>query len=290
LIGLRTGLRVGPRVGLAVGTSADEKGSGADCTCGFAGTATYTTVKRPLTAAQWTCVASGVLEPNYLFNLQEASGNLTDSVSGLVLTAIGAVGYSATVTDWTLSGATSWVTTTTETANQGFYVDKDLATQLGWNAATQSIMVCGYSAVTNSTAERVFFVLSGTTAQSVYFAVTAAGVLRVYNGTASNSVGAVVYENATPTPFAWVMQWDRRGSGLLRLTSKKLGTAAETLSPVTWVTRTDGGKGFNVDVGSVPPVARNNVLAAWVGTDAETMMDRGGTNVGGATLISDLGW
>jgi hypothetical protein len=290
VIGPRVGLRVGPRVGLAVGLSADEKGSGADCTCGFAGTATYTTVKRPLTAAQWTCVASGVLEPSYLWGFQETSGNLTDAVNGVVLSAVGAVGYSLTVTDWTLAGASLWVGTTTETANQGFYVDKDLATQLGWNAATQSIMVCGYSAVTNSTAERVMFVLSGTTAQSVYIAVTAAGLLRVYNGTASNAIGLVTFENATPTPFAWVMQWDRRGSGLLRVNAKKLGTAQDPITPGTWVTRTDGGKGINIDVGSVPPVARHNMIAAWVGTDAETMMDRGGTNTGGVTLISNLGW
>lgn len=290
MIGLRVGLRVGPRSGPAAGLSADRKGGSVDCAPGFAGTVTYSTIKRPASAAQWTCVGSSVLEPSYFWQCQQASGNLTDEISGLVLTAIGAVGYSSTLADWTLTGADKWVTTTTETANQGFYVDKDLATQLGWNVGIQSLFACGYTIATNATAERILFVASGTVAQSVYIAMTATGVLRTYCGTTANAQGAVVYENATPTPFVWTFQWDRRGTGLQRVTSKKLGTGAETITPATWATKPDGGKGLNVDVGGSPPVGRHNMLAVWAGTDAESMMDRGGANLGGATLISDLGW
>ncbi len=185
MIGLRTGLRVGPKVGLAVGTVADEKGgaAAADCTPSFAGTVTFNTVKRPVSAAQWTCVGSNVREPSYLWQCQESGGNLTDEISGLVLTAIGAVGYGSSVTDWTLTGADKWVTTSEAAAHQGFYVDKDLATQFGANTDTQSIFSVGYSCLTAATAaERVFWVLSGRSAESVYIAVPAAGTLKIYCG------------------------------------------------------------------------------------------------------------
>lgn len=281
----RRGLTHGVVHGLPVPFS-----SGGDCTCPFAGINAYAAVKRPQTEDQWACVGTGVTTPVGFWNCQETSGNLTDMVNGMVLTAVGAVGYSGSVTDWNTSGCNLWVRTTSETANQGFYVDKDTSPMQGWNASVSSIFVVGYSVVTNSTAERILFVLSGTTATSVYIAITAAGVLKIYDGATPNATGAVVYENATPTPFAWALQWDNRGSGLMRLTSKKLGTGAETLSATPWANRPDGGKGLNVDVGGSPPIGMHNMLAVWTGAEAEAMMDRGGANTGGATIITDLGW
>lgn len=281
MIGLRTGLRVGTRVGLAVGLDADEKGVVAGYTGPMAGVNAYAAVKRPATTANWQDVASDIPAPQFLWTCQEASGNLVDLVAGFTLVAAGAVAYSQSVTDWT----TSWVATTTETANQGFYA----ATGSGWNVDNDSLFVCGYSAVTNATAERVMFTPTATGPTSIWVSITAAGLLKINRTGTASGTGAVNFEAGTPAPFCWVLQYNKATS-VIRIDAKKLGTAADSATCV-YADHVDGAKGYNSALGGfVPPVARHNLCAAWTAANAETMSARGGASLGGATLISELGW
>jgi hypothetical protein len=277
---MASGVIHGVRRGLLFGSGG---GAPADCTPPFAGINAFAAIKRPGAANQFPCIGAGWVEPQYYFGCQNTSGNLTDTVGGLVFTAIGAVGYSGTVTDYNGTGGDKWVTTT-EAASQGFYVDKDLAlgSQLGWNIATQSVYVMGCSYASTVSAERIMFVLAGKTAESMYWAMTAGGLPKVYCGTTANATGATNYKNATATPFWWGLAWNRT-VGRMRLHIKKVGSAAETITPGTWANKADGGKGINVDVGGLPPVGGHNWIAAWTGADAETMDARGTAN------LTDLG-
>lgn len=272
-----------------------RRGGGAACDCPAAGINAFSTIKRPQSEGQWACVAPGsangpIPPPWYHFNMQEAATALVDSINGFSLPFSGAVqGGANSITDWNASGADKWFATTTETANQGAYVSRLTSPMTGWNIATQSMFAVGYSAATTVTAERILFVLAGTTTQSVYLAITATGVLRVYCGTTANAQGTTVYKAASASPFVWTMSWNRATSQL-RVAARKPGNAIEVLTPASFATKPDGGKGFNVDVGGAPPVARHNMLSLWGGTDAESMAARGGAGAGGSTLITELGW
>jgi len=80
MIGLRTGLRSGVRSGLAVGLAADELGGGVP----FDGS---TLIYRPSAESHFAEIGWPV--PSWLYQLQELSGSITDSVHGVVATASG---------------------------------------------------------------------------------------------------------------------------------------------------------------------------------------------------------
>lgn len=226
----------------------------------------------PYTAASWTAIASGVLAPDHLFPCQETSGNLVDSVTGGVLTARTGAAYQQTVLGWT----TKFAGVTGETVGSGFWSTSGSL----WNAGSESLFAVMYAAVTGSGGNRCLLALGGASA-AVHLRVVAAGQAGPFIG-ASATIGTFVYENPTATVYPFVFQWDRRGSNARMVTNQ------ETVQ-MAYASQTDGDKGIGA-TGVATPTCRFCLLSVWRGAKAEAMFDRGGAGLGGATLISNLGW
>lgn len=221
-------------------------------------------------------VASGIPVPDYFFTCQESSGNLVDICNspGGVLTAGPNVSYQQAITGWTRK----FVRVTAQAAGSGF-----LAT-LGqlWNIGNQSIFAFQLSAVVQSDGPTRCLSLFGGSTLNVHIQAPTAGQLACFCG--GSTAGTFVYENATPTAYPIVYTYDRRGSGLARLNTDKEQVTG------TWANFTDGAKGFGAPSGIVSPVAMHGIWIVWVGTDAETMADRGGAGLGGRQFVADLGF
>jgi hypothetical protein len=102
VIGLRTGIRTGLRTGLAIGIGADTlPTSDPLATVTRDGTSG---IYVPANAAEWsTLIAAKSLSisaPNSLWLSQEASGNLSDSIGSLAMTAGSTPSYQQAVTGW----------------------------------------------------------------------------------------------------------------------------------------------------------------------------------------------
>lgn len=97
-VGLSVGLDVGPQVG-PVPPSGVALPYATDPASGKAA---------PASSAEWTAFIAAesltISAPNYLHLCQEASGNLTDTISGLTLTASGSPAYQQAVSGWTRTG------------------------------------------------------------------------------------------------------------------------------------------------------------------------------------------
>jgi hypothetical protein len=123
-------------------------------------------------------------------------------------------------------------------------------------------------------------------AGNLVLSITTTGLPRLtLNAVAQNGTGN--HEAATATPHAFCLMYDRRAAagGLFRVDTD----LSRTDHPTPFLLTGDDFKGLAG--GATSSVAGlMNGLWAWVGEDAETMMDRGGTNEGGAELLSDLGW
>ena len=231
------------------------------------------TITRPYYPEHWPFVAAGITQPDYFWTCQEASGNLLDiaNMPQASLTAGANVLYQQSVTGWT----SKFVGIGAVGGNSGFY--SGIGTL--WNVASQSVFALMYSAAVLSDGNRVMFLGGGTSPQA-QIQIVAAGQAASFLST--STVGTFVYESASPVvyPFAW--HYDRRGSGYAGLYTNKEALVS------TWANLSDSNKGFGGPIAS--PQARHNMLAVWVGTKAEQMFDRGGANLGGKTLIANLGW
>jgi len=256
-------LRVGPRIGIGRGDAIAPPGrDGPD------------SVLYPTCPEQWTLVASGVKQPDYLWTFQEASGNFVDVANnpGAVLVAHADTTYQQTVAGWT----TKFFNTAVELSARG----AQGAISTLWNIGNQSIFVLLYSAVTQSGGNRCMFLGGG--ANGLQIEIINTGRATCF----CNSVrvtGSFTYEDVTPTAHPFALSYDRRGSGAVRVNTEK------ELITGTWANLSDNIKGIGSN-SIAPPISRHCLLAVWVGLDAETMMDRGGAGLGGKQLIADLGW
>jgi hypothetical protein len=272
VIGHRAGARVGPRVGLAGGASADPIGS--DSTPCVVNTDGPGPIKRPTTPQQFTCVASGITTPDYMWLLNETSGNLIDQCQSSVLTpsnGSGTFGYDHAISGWT----THFITTTEAT---GVRADATIGNL--WNIATQSLLFLMYSYVTSLGGTRWILDVGGTSNVEFGFLSTGVGHFQI-SGTTFD--GTFVYKNATPTVYPFTVAYDRRGAGASWWATNKERVAG------TWTNYGDNTKGIGRSTLASPP-AGHCLLAVWVGSKAEAMMDRGGAGLGGKQLVSDLGW
>lgn len=256
-------IAIGPRFGIGRGDGIAPPGrDGPD------------SVLYPTCPEQWPLVASGVKQPDYLWTFQEASGNFVDvanSPGGTLVAGTNTL-YQQSVTGW----ATKFFRINAEGVGGG----AQAALSSLWNIGNQSLFVLLYSAIVGSSGNRCLFLGGG--ANGLQIEAVAAGQVTCF----CNSVrvtGTFVHENATPTVYPFALSYDRRGSGLVRVHTNK-----EQISS-TWANLSDNVKGLGSNNIS-PPISMHCMLAAWVGLDAETMIDRGGTGIGGKTLIANLGW
>jgi hypothetical protein len=272
VIGPRIGPRIGGRKGNAVGPGEDPIGSSQ--TACVVSTDGPGAVMRPTTVQQWTCVASGVQQPDYLWLLQEASGTLADLSQGSILTPAngsGTFGYQHGIAGWT----SKFITTTEATG-----VRADAAAGSLWNIGTQSILILMYTYLTSAGGTRWILDVGGTSNVEFGFLSTGVGHFQI---NALTYDGAFVYKNATPTVYPFTIAYDRRSTG-----SSWWATNKERVVG-TWANYSDNTKGIGRSTLAAPP-AGHNLLAVWVGSKAETMMDRGGAGLGGKQLITDLLW
>lgn len=233
-----------------------------------------TPVYRPYYPEHFPFIAAGITEPDYMWTMGEASGDLNDLCNGpaAVLTAATNVSYSQTVTGWTRP----FVGITAESAGSGF---RALSGAL-WNIGSQSVFALMYSAALASGGNRCFFLAGG--GNGVQIEIVAAGQATCFINSV-RATGTFVYEAASPTVYPFVLHYDRRGAGDARVYTNKEQIVG------TWANLGDNIKGLGSN-SLASPTARHGLLAVWVGANAETMFDRGGANLGGKQLITELGW
>lgn len=97
MIGPRVGIVAGPRVGIAAGISADHIAPPAG-NAGFTTKDATSNIFVPATAAEFT--SAGFAAPSSLWQCQEPSGNLVDTIGGKTLTASGSPAYQQAVASW----------------------------------------------------------------------------------------------------------------------------------------------------------------------------------------------
>lgn len=231
-----------------------------------------TPVIRPYYPEHWPFVAAGVTEPDYLWTCQDASGNLKDLANNPQAELVAGlnVNYQQSVTGWT----SKFVGITTEAGNSGFY--SPIGTL--WNIGSQSVFALMYSAILVSGGARTLWLGGGNGGLQIQ----AASAGQVTSFVSVGTTGTFVYENVTATVYPFCYTYDRRGAGDARLHTNKEQIVS------TWVNLSDHNKGWGGPIAS--PQARHNLMAVWVGANAEQMFDRGGAGLGGKTLITNLGW
>lgn len=256
-------LAIGPRIGIGRGDGIAPPGRDGPLS-----------VLYPTCPEQWPLVAGGVKQPDYLWTFQEASGNFVDVANnpGAVLVAHADTTYRQPVTGWT----TTFFNTAVELSARG----AQAANSALWNIGNQSLFVLLYSAVTQSGGNRCLFLGGG--GNGLQIEITTAGNATCFCNSV-RATGSFVYENATPAAHPFALSYDRRGAGLVRVHTEK-----EQING-TWANLSDNIKGIGSN-SIAPPISRHCLLVAWVGLDAEAMIDRGGAGLGGKQLIADLGW
>lgn len=224
----------------------------------------------PASSASWSdfIAANGVplSAPSNLWLMQESSGNLTDSIGGLTLTASGTVSYQNAIPGWTRKG----LGTTNGTAGKW-----GVASGSGPNPSTTSVAVLLYVRIDNATAERGVLCFDDTTNDFVTVNVTAAGLLRGYIDTAgTSSVGN--YEGVATFPLLYV--YDRTNS------RARLYTSTEKVSPTYASVSADGAKFFGHT--TVPATSMYLYGCWWTGANAEWLS----TDANAKEFLQDLGW
>lgn len=268
MIGPRTGLKVGPRTGLAVGLSSDELSSGSSLPP-FDGS---TTIYRPTTEAHY--IAMGWPVPSYRFQLQEASGNVTDDIHGLVATATGA-GHTYQVSGADPAGfASKGIRLVDATASMGF----SNAAGARWDPTYQcltSYIEVELNAVPAAT--RAIYALTG--AASAYIAFLGSGVpanqAKIFIQGTGNTFGTAQYNDGKRHPI--LIEWfpgSFTGGQVLGHTVARyrISTDKEQFSG-TWAFVADSTKG--IGTGGSASLTCGNVTyfddITWVGSNAETI-------------------
>lgn len=218
-------------------------------------------VMMPASLAEWQAVGGGIAVPDAYFPVQESSGDLVDEVLGATMVDAASPSYEQTITDW----ERFFVSTPTETAGMGW------SSAALWNMNTQSVVILGYFRLTSASTTRIAYLLAGTNA---YISFIGTGRIRL-NNSISNT-GTVDYQDGLVHPF--LVEY--------HLTDNvwRLSTDKEQIVG-TWELISDGDKSIGGLGGLTPPVCDYGPLVAWVGADAETIIDNGPK----ATL-EHLGW
>jgi len=240
-----------------------------------AGSGSYGSIKRPITAAQWSGLCG--YAPDYLWECQESSGNLLPTIGTSATLTKNSTGqsYQLSVTNW----FTKWVGTTLASAH-GWASPSNLFT-----LHNTSLFVLVYFCLTNSDGSvRSMVNLRSGDDLNIRARNSNPGIQMVINGSAANT--ASVYENATPTPHAMAFIYDRSTS--LWRTRSDLQQGTGTYAAMANASRTFGIGQMGAEQNAAG--ARYNLIVAWKGANAEAMTARGGAGLGGTQLLTDLGW
>lgn len=229
-------------------------------------------VMRPTAGNQWAAINGSWLAPDYLWNCDEASGNLVDKRQDAALIPAGTVEYQVT-------GPTGW---TGKFVRHQQVAGSCFQAPLGacWNTSSQSVVWVGYFKLTASGGTRTLYLLSG----SNLIVQTIATSKFIFGRTGSTVTGNVAYNDSVVHPI--VVEYiggdgmtGHSGAGLLRCSTDK-----EQLT-VTWGQVGDNTKGVGINGAPAPPDAMHGMFAAWIGTAAEQL-----STYGPKTMIQDLGW
>lgn len=243
-----------------------------------AGVGAYVDILRPATADHWRSVASGVLAPDFLWLMQNTSGSLLATIGASATLTTNGTGqnYSLTATDWT----TNWVGTDMSSAHGWKSGTNSL-----WTLNTQSIFVASYFALTavSGSVNQMWNWRSG---NELGIRSNSTGSKLQSVRSATTSLSASNYVNATRTPHAFTYMYNRATSRIRCNTElNQWDLAYAALGAASRIAGL-GQTGAEQNAAG----ASYNMMAAWVGANAETMAARGGADLGGATLITDLGW
>ncbi len=217
----------------------------------------------PETAADFT--ALGIAAPSSLWLCQEASGNLSDSIGSVTLTANATPTYRNSVSGWSRYAVGS-----SEAANQRFRFAAGTYTPVA-NSAAWLV----YIGAATPAGTRVFLrPVDGAVNAALSYLTT--GKIRLGIGGVnadSTSTAYVSTGGATIHPVLYV--YNRTASTV------KVHTDLEEWSGTFADLTNDGNKGFFGDGGTSPASGRVNLVATWHGTSATTLTK--------ATLAA-LGW
>ena len=220
----------------------------------------------PQNAADFTFL--GLTAPNSLWLMQESSGNLSDSIGSLTLTANGTPLYQQSVTNWTRKGIGF---------NGGTNQRMAAASGTGPSPASTSTLWLGYCVFTGgSPAAGKGFMFGGATP---FLQQTSTDRIRITGPGSNTADDATTLPGADATVHPIAMLYDRTNSRISVYTNEAK-TAATYNSGAT-----DGQKGFG-GMGAVTASATFSVVwgAMWSGSAAE-MSD---ANV--KSLLQGLGW
>jgi hypothetical protein len=250
---------------------------GAAYTGPYAGTGPYATIKRPVTADQWSQLVG--YAPFVSWEFQAASGNIPAVIGSPNTLTTNSTGqnYGQAVADWT----TDWAGT-------------DLGSAHGWVSSNNivtlhntSIFAFAYFCLTSGDGSvRSMFNLRSGDDLGVRSRSSNPGIQMVINSTAANTASS--YLNATPTPHPICMIYDNSGPGLWR-TQTDLQQGTQTYASFASANRTVGIGQMGAEQNAAG--ARYNYLAIWTGAAAEALADLGGVDgVGGKEFLRRLGW
>lgn len=270
MIGPRVGIRVGVNIGAAVGVSADELGGGAaNPMAGVTRDAT-SLIYCPANATEWTTTLSvaGLAggNPLGLWNCQDASGNLADSIGSQALTVTGVFTYQAAAAGWTRKVITIAGGTNKAIAPAG-YADAS-ATSVAWLAYLFMTVTPG--------GNRNVMVLSDSVANGIRIDHVATAKL---TGVDVANTGTTVSNYTGTALFPLLMVFDRTHS------TCTFYTALEAKTITFNGTITDGTKGIGAVVATADASANFGYLAAFTGGAAEQL-----TTAGARSLFTTLGW
>lgn len=267
MIGTRSGSSLsiyGPKVGSATD---DEAASGGGPTATRDATSNRFT---PLTATEWTNI--GLVAPTGLWLCQEASGNATDVIGGLVLTAAGTPIYQqAAPTGWSRGG---WGFS--QIASQRFAA----AAAVGPNPSTTSIMFCAYVNIKAEAGTRMIMGGGINTTEMTSARVTITPRMQCLTVNVASTGPA-----ADPTAVAGYqliyVKYDRTNSASVVYTEqeKLVGTYAAGA--------TDGQKGFGGVLGNS---FTGGICLAWMRTGASAEMSDAAVKAEMQTLGATIPW
>ena len=228
MLGSRVGAKFGALFGSRVGSSSDDEGASftIDSAAGRAA---------PANAAEWTAfmTAAGLAtgNPSSVWNCQDASGNLLDSIGSVPLTPTGAVTYQNAVAGWARSAVNIPQTSGARCV---------AAAGVGPNPTTTSVLLLGYMDVTaQAAANRGLMSVAGALADTL----TSAEAWLIATTHVAQAECVSVVTAGTADPFTggvrpFVLKYNRTGSAFVYYDDlqKITGTFAAGV--------TDGNKGF----------------------------------------------
>jgi hypothetical protein len=215
----------------------------------------------PTSTGDWAQL--GLPAPSHQWNCQESSGNLSDAIGSLTLTAANTPLYQQAVTGWTRK----FVGTVDTTASQRF-ATTDASIDL---ASGVSVAWLFYASIlATPAATRQLVQIAGNTHR---IEITNTGVVRaVHNSVLASMAGS--YADAIVRPWIWFRNNGNSTAGLITNLENKSNTFADGSTAAA--NKSLGTSGATV------PGARFGLAAYWSGTDAQTIAQ--------SSTLTTLGW